>query len=81
MHNLSLPKLPEFSVQGDMQFYKYCQNFQNKDCENYELDFNNCTDTFMTFSVLMAAGFFKNKSNIPSLSSISIKNIDNQRIK
>ena len=67
-------------MQGDVLFYEYVESLLSNlksDQKVIRLDFNNCTDTFMTFMVFCCSDQVIGSG----IERIIIENISNQRVK
>ncbi len=67
-------------MQGDVLFYEYVESLLSNlksDQKVIRLDFNNCTDTFMTFMVFCCSDQVIDSG----IERIIIENISNQRVK
>lgn len=76
-HGIAAPALPSKSMQGDLLFYKYINQLTSNNSQSLRLDFNDCTDTFMTIAVFIVSPILQSSP----LQSLTIFNIANQRIK
>lgn len=76
-HNIVVPSLPSISMQGDLLFYNYLHQLTSNEFPTLRLDFNDCTDTFMTLAVFIISPSVQSSP----LQSLTIFNIANQRIK
>lgn len=68
-------------MQGDILFYEYVEMMKRRMRVGEKIvrfDFNNCTDTFMTFMVYCCSD---NILNSRTLERVVIENISNQRVK